>query len=137
MADSIEEEDGEAEIEAAMDAGYAQGVENTEARAIKRINELEAEVKRHEQWEEGMAIAAKRTRIGLEEEVALWKQRAVDNENGSHALELKMEEFAEKYNKLLIYASKYKDHSSACSEWSGHEIQKLCEQCQEWEDLNP
>lgn len=37
--------DANASIKTAMDAGYAQGVENTEARAIRRITELEAQVK--------------------------------------------------------------------------------------------
>lgn len=36
----------------AMDAGYAQGVEATEARAIKRIDELEAEIRSYHEQEE-------------------------------------------------------------------------------------
>ena len=38
----------ESSSEEAMAAGYAQGVEATEARAIKRIDELEAKVKEYE-----------------------------------------------------------------------------------------
>ena len=101
----------EQQIREAGDAGYAQGVENTEARAVKRIDELEATIKKLEE------------QLHMPGTTCGWEATA--------------KKLKEKYNKLLIYASKYKDHSSACSEWSGHEIQKLCDQCQEWEDLKP
>lgn len=71
-------------IREAMDAGYAQGVENAEARAVKRITELE---KRLEDWESRAALWNGQYLPGhffellkpfeeLEAEIKAWKEYA-------------------------------------------------------------
>jgi predicted HTH domain antitoxin len=116
-------------IQSAMAAGYAQGVEATESRAVKRIDELEEEVRRLKE-----CTVANLLELVERGEISTGKVAELLGVNYADIMDFSR--LRGEVKALRDFGRKYRDHSGSCSEWSGHEIRELCEACKEWEELD-